>query len=82
MGFLVLVVVGLLSGPVLAADPLGKIRDQEITQILRLKAGQSKVLRVPFTITRISVADPEVADIILTSPREVYINGMALGLAG
>ena len=79
-GFLVLVVVGLLAGPVLAADPLGKIRDQEITQILRLKAGQSKVLRVPFTITRISVADPEVADIILTSPREVYINGLAPGV--
>jgi pilus assembly protein CpaC len=79
-GFLVLMVVGLLGGPVLAQDPLGKIRDQEITQSLRLKAGQSKVLKVPFTITRISVADPEVADIILTSPREVYINGLAPGV--
>ena len=77
---LVLVILGFLSGPVLAVDPLGKIRDQEITQSLRLKAGQSKVLRVPFTITRISVADPEVADIILTSPREVYINGLAPGV--
>jgi pilus assembly protein CpaC len=61
------------------ADPLGKIRDQEITQTLRLKVGQSKVLRIPFTITRISVGNPEVADIILTSPQEVYVNGIASG---
>jgi pilus assembly protein CpaC len=62
-----------------AANPLGNIRDQEITQTLRLKAGQSKVLRLPFAITRISVANPEVADIILTSPQEVYVNGLAPG---
>jgi len=72
-----------LSAPVArsawGADPLGAIRDQEITQTLRLKAGQSKVLRLPFAITRISVANPEVADIILTSPQEVYVNGLAPG---
>ncbi len=60
-------------------DPLGKVRDQEITQTLRLKVGQSKVLRIPFTITRISVGNPEVADIILTGPQEVYVNGVATG---
>jgi len=42
--------------------------------------GQSKVLRTPFAITRVSVADPEVADIILTSPREIYINGLSPGV--
>jgi pilus assembly protein CpaC len=57
-----------------------KIKDQEITQTVRLKVGQSKVLRTPFAITRISVADPEVADIILTSAREIYINGLAPGV--
>ena len=57
-----------------------KIRDQEITQTVRLKVGQSKVLRTPFAITRISVADPEVADIILTSAKEIYINGLAPGV--
>ncbi len=78
-GFLALVLVCLWGAPVAAVDPLGQIRDQEITQSLRLKAGQSKVLRLPFAITRISVANPEVADIILTSPREVYVNGLAPG---
>ncbi len=72
--------ISFLSTPALAADPLGRIRDQEITQSLRLKAGQSKVLRLPFAITRISVANPEVADIILTSPQEVYVNGLAPGV--
>jgi pilus assembly protein CpaC len=78
-GFLALVFLCLLSMSVKAADPLGTIRDQEITQTLKLKAGQSKVLRLPFAITRISVANPEVADIILTSPQEVYVNGLAPG---
>jgi pilus assembly protein CpaC len=77
---LALMVLAPLTTPVWGADPLGKIRDQEITQTLRLKAGQSKVLRLPFAITRISVANPEVADIILTSPQEVYVNGLSPGI--
>ena len=79
VGLLALAVLAPLNTSAWGADPLGSIRDQEITQSLRLKAGQSKVLRLPFAITRISVANPEVADIILTSPQEVYINGLAPG---
>lgn len=79
IGLLALAVLAPSTTPVWGADPLGKVRDQEITQTLRLKAGQSKVLRLPFAITRISVANPEVADIILTSPQEVYVNGLAPG---
>ncbi len=80
--FVAFLALALLSPPATSAwgaDPLGTIRDQEITQSIKLRAGQSKVLRLPFTITRISVANPEVADIILTSPQEVYINGLAPG---
>jgi pilus assembly protein CpaC len=79
IGLLVLALLVPLTTSAWGADPLGTIRDQEITQTLRLKAGQSKVLRLPFAITRISVANPEVADIILTSPQEVYVNGLAPG---
>jgi pilus assembly protein CpaC len=79
VGLLALAFLAPLTTSAWGADPLGSIRDQEITQSLRLKAGQSKVLRLPFAITRISVANPEVADIILTSPQEVYINGLAPG---
>ncbi len=79
---LVLLAAALVAGPGgdSAQGAQLSIKDQELTQTLKLKAGQSKVLRTPFTITRVSVADPEVADIILTSPREIYINGLSPGV--
>jgi pilus assembly protein CpaC len=58
---------------------LDRVRDQEVTQVLRLKVGRSKVLRTPFALTRISVADPDIADLILISEREIYINALAPG---
>jgi pilus assembly protein CpaC len=64
----------------LAAELLEKIKDQEISQVLRLKVGQAKVLRTPFPITRISVANPEIADIVLISEREIYVNGLGPGV--
>ena len=56
------------------------IQNQEINQVLRLKVGRSKVLRTPFSLTRISVADPDIADLILISEREIYINALAPGV--
>ena len=75
---LVLGVVG--EGSAFGADLLERVKNQEITQVLRLRVGHSKVLRSAFAITRISVADPEIADIILISEREVYVNGLAPGV--
>jgi pilus assembly protein CpaC len=66
--------------PALGADLLERMKDQEIRQVLRLRVGHSKVLRTPFAITRISIADPEVADIILVSDKEIYINALAPGV--
>ena len=68
------------GGGARAADLIEKVKEQEIKQVLRLKAGQSKVLKTPFAITRISVADPDVADIILVSDKEIYVNGQAPGV--
>jgi len=66
---------------VLAAQALlERVKDEDLEQVIRLRVGRSKVLRTSFTITRISVADPEVADIIMISEREVYINGNAPGV--
>jgi len=62
------------------ADLLDRMKNQEIAQVLRLRVGHSKVLRSAFAITRISVADPEIADIILISEKEVYVNGLAPGV--
>ncbi len=66
-------------GPAYGADLLEGVRDQEIKQVLRLQVGSSKVLKTPFPITRISVASPEIADIVVISDREIYINGMGPG---
>ncbi|MEW6386996.1 MAG: type II and III secretion system protein family protein [Thermodesulfobacteriota bacterium] len=68
------------GGPARAAGLLEKIKDQEIAQVLRLKVGQAKVLRTPFPITRISVANPEIADIVLISEKEIYVNGLGPGI--
>ncbi len=71
---------GLLGSGAWGADLLERVKNQEIAQVLRLRVGHSKVLKTAFAITRISVADPEIADIILISEREVYVNGLAPGV--
>lgn len=74
------IILGLLgAGPAQAADLLDRVRNQEINQVLRLKVGRSKVLKTPFALTRISVADPDIADLILINEREIYINALAPG---
>jgi pilus assembly protein CpaC len=66
--------------PALAATLLDRVKNQEINQIVHLKVGRSKVLRTPFALTRISVADPDIADLILISDREIYVNALAPGV--
>jgi pilus assembly protein CpaC len=74
---IILVLLG--AAPAQAADLLDRVKNQEINQVLRLKVGRSKVLRTAFALTRISVADPDIADIILINDREIYINALAPG---
>lgn len=80
------VLLGMLSclwaggGPAWSADLLPQVRDQEIKQVLRLRVGGSKVIKTPFAVTRVSVANPEIADIVLISDREIYINGLGIGV--
>lgn len=42
--------------------------------------GKSTLLKLPAPITRISVGSPNVADVMLISPREVYILGKLVGM--
>jgi pilus assembly protein CpaC len=76
-----LIILGFLGAvPAPAASLVERVKNQEINQVVRLKVGHSKVFRTPFTLKRISVADPEIADIILISEREVYVNGLVPGV--
>jgi pilus assembly protein CpaC len=70
----------LAAVPTSAATLLDRVKNQEINQIVRLKQGHSKVLRTAFPLSRISVADPAIADIILISEREIYVNGLRPGV--
>ena len=82
LGRFCLVALPVLSGfclPAHGADLLDRVKSQEINQILRLKVGRSRVLRTPFALTRISVADPDIADLILISEREINFNALAPG---
>jgi len=80
LGWTLTLVLLLTCGPVWGANLLDRVNQQEITQVVRLKAGHSKVLRTAFSLSRISVADPDIADLILISEREIYINGLAPGV--
>jgi pilus assembly protein CpaC len=71
---------GLGGSSAAGADLTERMKNQEITQVLHLTVGQSKVIRSIYPITRISVADPEIADIILISEKEVYVNGLSPGV--
>ena len=46
---------------------------------LYLTAGKSTLLPLPFEASRLSVGNPEVVDVILISPKEVYLLGKKIG---
>jgi len=48
-------------------------------QTLELKMGESKIVTTPFPFKRVSVAVPEVADIVVLSPKEAYVYGKSVG---
>jgi len=46
---------------------------------LELKAGHSVIAKLPKEVKRVSVGDPKVADVLVISPRQIYVNGKAAG---
>ncbi len=46
---------------------------------LMVGVGQSELIEVPEAVKRISIANPEVADASVTSPKQILINGKTLG---
>lgn len=46
---------------------------------IALTASRSRVLTVPFDVTRIAITNPEVADAVVVTPREVLIDGKSTG---
>jgi Flp pilus assembly secretin CpaC len=75
---LVLVLVGAHQAQ--AADPLECLKNQDIQQVLRLPVGHSQVLRPPLAISPISMADPEIAALILIADKGIYLNDPSPGV--
>lgn len=72
---------GKTAGPkVVAPPPVETVfAPAEIGAPISATVGKSTLIRLPEPISRMSVGNPQVADITLISPREVYVLGKALG---
>jgi pilus assembly protein CpaC len=60
---------------VLASPPAGA-KDAER---LMVGVGQTKILDFPSPVKRVSLANPDIADATVTSPRQLIVNGKAIG---
>jgi pilus assembly protein CpaC len=47
---------------------------------IRVTVGQSITHKVPDNIKTVSIANPEIADVVVAGPREVLVNGIDIGL--
>jgi pilus assembly protein CpaC len=52
----------------------------QVAAPMRLTTGKSMVLQLPEKAARLSVGNPDVADVVLINPREVYLLGKKVGL--
>ncbi|MDZ7369700.1 MAG: pilus assembly protein N-terminal domain-containing protein [candidate division KSB1 bacterium] len=59
--------------------PLFSLGAQVQTQTVTVTVGQSLILDFPTSIKRISLANPELIEATVVSPRQVLVNGKALG---
>lgn len=53
--------------------------DSDAAKVVRVVAGKSVVMKTERNVTRVSIANPETASIMLLSPRQIYINGKEFG---
>jgi pilus assembly protein CpaC len=79
---LALMVGGILLLPIAAKandDSRSLVRTPEPQQV-SLVVGKSTVVDTPVAIKRASLADPQVADAIVLSPRQIYVTGKGYGM--
>jgi len=76
-------VIGWAIGPVGAmADNGGMVHSMSpirVAQQMNLVVGKSTVVDMPLAIKRASLADPQIADAIVLSPKQIYVTGKGYG---
>ncbi|MBN9133107.1 MAG: type II and III secretion system protein family protein [Nitrosospira multiformis] len=76
---------GQASGPIMdrtvvaSAKPAGPAGVLLAASDMDVTYGKSALLRLPAAVTRISVGNPDVADVTLISPSEIYVLGKSIG---
>jgi pilus assembly protein CpaC len=73
---------GLLSSAVLqAAEPLPAVSAMPAANVTNIQVPiyKSRVLTTRASVKKVSVGNPEIADILVTSPTQLYLLGRALG---
>jgi pilus assembly protein CpaC len=59
--------------------PLNLARGQQATTKelpqINLTSGRAQLMDIPFEVKRVSVGNPDTADVIILSPRQLYILG-------
>ena len=76
-----LVVAGFMTLPLnaMAIDDTHHLVKMPEPQQVALVVGKSTVLDMPTAIKRASLADPQVADAIVLTPRQIYVTGKGYG---
>lgn len=72
----------LLTGPLAAMAKSGDVHLVSFSkdpQQLSLVVGKSTVVNMPEPITRASLADPQIADAMVLSPKQIYVTGKGYG---
>src|SRR5262245_52206536 len=69
-----------LFSPAASAQERGQGAIRTYTpQKLNLVVGKSLVIDTPVAVRRVSLANPEIADTVVISPRQIYLTGKAVG---
>lgn len=83
-GFKVWVTAALLAAAWIGLFCVLKVQAEETAaftpETVRLTQGKSTVMSLGADIKRVSLADPEIAEILLLSPRQIYLTGKKPGL--
>ena len=76
-----LVISGVMigSGAVMANDGVHFVAKTPEAQQVSLVVGKSTVVEMPVAIKRASLADPQIADAIVLSPKQIYVTGKGYG---
>ena len=74
------IALSLIACPAALANKPSKVTVEAFqAEQLKMVVGKSVIVKASVPINRVSVADPEVADYVMLSPRQVYLTGKAPG---